>query len=80
MDGTIFDEEMPQGEELSHDIRDEHEENKDREQVQREEQNKTIEVEKEEKQPEHQNEKECKKNIAQNSNKNNVNDSGRKPK
>jgi hypothetical protein len=30
MDGTIFDEEMPRGEEFSHDIRDVHEENKDR--------------------------------------------------
>jgi hypothetical protein len=34
MDGTRFDEEMPQREEFSHDIRDVHEENKDREQVQ----------------------------------------------
>jgi hypothetical protein len=80
MDGTRFDDEMPQGEEFSHDIRDIHEENKDREPVQSEEQNKTIEIEKEERQTEHQNEEECSKNIEQNSNKNNVNDSGRKPK
>jgi hypothetical protein len=37
-------------EEFSHDIRDVHEENKDREQVQSEEQNETIEIEKEERQ------------------------------
>ena len=79
-DGTRFDEEMPQREEFSHDIKDVHEENKDREQVQSEEQNETIEIEKEERQTEHQNEEECSKNIEQNSNKNNVNDSGRKPK
>jgi hypothetical protein len=71
---------MPQREEFSHDIRDVHEENKDREQVQSEEQNETIEIEKEERQTEHQNEEECSKNIEQNSNTNNVNDSGRKPK
>jgi hypothetical protein len=35
---------------------------------------------KKERQTEHQNEEECSKNIEQNSNKNNVNDSGRKPK
>ena len=80
MDGTRFDEEMPQREEFSHDIRDVHEENKDREQLQSEEQNETIEIEKEERQTEHQNEEECSKNIEQNSNKNNVNDSGGKPK
>jgi hypothetical protein len=40
-----FDEEMPQREEFSHDIRDVHEENKDREQLQSEEQNETIEIE-----------------------------------
>jgi hypothetical protein len=33
MDGTRFDEERPQREEFSHDIRDVHEENKDREQM-----------------------------------------------
>jgi hypothetical protein len=71
---------MPQREEFSHDIRDVHEENKDREQLQSEEQNETIEIEKEERQTEHQNEEECSKNIEQNSNKNNVNDSGGKPK
>ena len=74
MGGTIFDEEMPQGDEFnSHDARD------DREQVQSEEQNETIEVEKEERQTEHQNE-ECSTKIEQHSNKNSVNDSGRKPK
>jgi hypothetical protein len=71
---------MPQREEFSHDIREVHEENKDREKVQSEEQNETIEIKKEERQTEHQNEEECSKNIEQNSNTNNVNDSGRKPK
>ena len=47
--------------------------------MQSEEQNETIEVEKEERQIEHQNE-ECSKDIEQNSHKNNVNDSGKKPK
>ena len=74
MGGTIFDEEMPQGDEFSsHDARD------DREQVQSEEQNETIEVEKEERQTEHQNE-ECSTEIEQNSNTNNVNGAGRTPK
>ena len=80
MDGPIFDEEMPQGEEFSYDIRDVQEENKDREQVQSEEEHETIEVEKEERQTEHQNGEEFSKNIEQNSNKKNMNDSGRKPK
>jgi hypothetical protein len=75
MDGTIFDEEMPQGEEFNHDSRDVYEETKDREQVQSDKQ-----VEKEERQVEHQNEEECSKTIEQNSNKNSVNDSGRKTK